>query len=114
MADVTSGADTLQALRRGELAGATTLRIPGGVVGNRFERLPTSLGDCRSLSQIGCRGSSVRDIPAESLPSALRWLTLTDNRIETLPESLVARFAAEADAGGESAEYPSGKPRFSK
>lgn len=123
----------LKALRRGDLAGARTLRIPGGVdhfpreifgladtlelldlsgggltdlppdfgrlhrlrvlfcSGNRFERLPPSLGDCAALSQVGFRGSGLREIPEESLPKALRWLTLTDNRIERLPGALGER-----------------------
>lgn len=59
--------------------------------GNRFERLPPSLGDCASLSQLGFRASGVRWIPAEALPSRLRWLTLTDNRIETLPDAIGER-----------------------
>jgi len=56
--------------------------------GNRFERLPPALGDCAALSQIGFRGSGLREVPSEALPPRLRWLTLTDNRIETLPDAL--------------------------
>ena len=59
--------------------------------GNRFERLPPALGDCPALSQMGFRRSNVRDVPAESLPPRLRWLILTDNRIDYLPASLGAR-----------------------
>jgi len=59
--------------------------------GNRFERLPPALGDCPALSQMGFRRSHLRDIPAESLPPRLRWLTLTDNRIEHLPATLGER-----------------------
>ncbi|MBX9729054.1 MAG: leucine-rich repeat-containing serine/threonine-protein kinase [Sphingopyxis sp.] len=59
--------------------------------GNRFERLPPALGDCAALSQIGFRGTGMRDVPSEALPRHLRWLTLTDNRIETLPEALGQR-----------------------
>ncbi len=122
----------LRALRRGDLAGARELRLPGlsefpreifaladtleildlsgGALtalpddmgrlhrlrvlfgsGNRFERLPASLGDCVSLSQIGFRGSGLREIPGEALPPALRWLTLTDNLIESLPDELRER-----------------------
>ncbi len=126
-------ADILQALRRGDLAGARELRLPGGLtdfppeifgladtlevldlgVGhlttlpddmgrlgklrvlfcsdNRFERLPPSLGDCASLSQLGFRGTGMREVPGEALPPALRWLTLTDNRIEHLPDALGER-----------------------
>ncbi|MGX7707543.1 leucine-rich repeat-containing protein kinase family protein [Methylobacterium sp. Gmos1] len=127
----------LAALRRGDLAGARELRLPGGpegrlsemppeilgladtlelldlgqndlttlpadlgrlhklrvlfCSGNRFDRLPPVLGDCAALSQIGFRGSGIAEVPAESLPPALRWLTLTDNRIAALPEALGAR-----------------------
>ncbi|TGD94959.1 leucine-rich repeat-containing protein kinase family protein [Methylobacterium nonmethylotrophicum] len=128
---------SLAALRRGDLAGARALRLPGGpkgrlttmppeilgladtlefldlshndltglpadlgrlhrlkvlfCSGNRFERLPPVLGDCAALSQVGFRGSGLVEIPAESLPPALRWLTLTNNRIATVPAALGAR-----------------------
>ncbi|AWN54638.1 leucine-rich repeat-containing protein kinase family protein [Methylobacterium sp. 17Sr1-1] len=127
----------LEALRRGDLAGARELRLPGGpegrlsemppeilgladtlelldlsqndltalpadlgrlhrlkvlfCSGNRFARLPPVLGDCASLSQVGFREAGVAEVPAESLPPDLRWLTLTDNRIATLPAALGAR-----------------------
>jgi hypothetical protein len=122
---------TLDALRRGDLAGARELRLHAGLTefpreifdlaetlevldlggnaltalpddlgrlsrlkvlfcsgGNRFERLPPSLGDCTALSQVGFRGCGLREIPAEALPPAIRWLTLTDNAIEVLPHAL--------------------------
>ena len=122
----------LQALRRGDLAGARELRLHGlsefpreifaladsleilelggGALtglpddmgrlhklrvlfcsGNSFERLPAALGDCVSLSQIGFRGSGLREIPGEALPPLLRWLILTDNQIECLPAELGQR-----------------------
>lgn len=59
--------------------------------GNRFARLPPVLGDCASLSQIGFRGCGLEEVPAESLPRDLRWLTLTDNRIAALPPEIGAR-----------------------
>lgn len=59
--------------------------------GNRFERLPPALGDCPALSQIGFRRNHLRDIPAESLPPRLRWLILTDNRLDRLPATLGQR-----------------------
>lgn len=59
--------------------------------GNRFERLPPVLGDGAALSQVGFRGAGIREVPAEALPPRLRWLTLTDNRIEELPEALGER-----------------------
>ncbi|AWN49368.1 protein kinase [Methylobacterium terrae] len=59
--------------------------------GNRFARLPPVLGDCAALSQVGFRGSGLVEVPGEALPPALRWLTLTDNRIAALPDALGAR-----------------------
>ncbi len=124
---------TLQALRRGDLAGARALRLPGPLdalptevfgladtleqldlsgcgltglpedfgrlrrlrvlfcSGNRFERLPSVLGDCPELAQIGFRGTGLREVPGEALPPRLRWLTLTDNRIAHLPDALGER-----------------------
>jgi hypothetical protein len=126
----------LDALRRGDLAGARELRLPGlaeappeifGLADTleildlgdgplralppdmgrlkklralfcsnaRFEWLPPQLSDCPSLSQIGFRGNGMREVPAESLPPRLRWLTLTDNRIERLPDALGERPALQ-------------------
>ncbi len=59
--------------------------------GNPFTRLPPGLGDCVSLSQVGFRGCGLTELPAASLPPALRWLTLTDNRLDTLPRALGER-----------------------
>lgn len=59
--------------------------------GTPFARLPPVLGDCAALSQVGFRGCGLREIPAEALPPRLRWLTLTDNRIEELPAALGER-----------------------
>lgn len=63
--------------------------------GNRFDHLPPCLGDCAALSQVGFRGTGMREVPAESLPPRLRWLTLTDNRIEALPAALGQRPALQ-------------------
>ncbi|HMK88270.1 MAG TPA: leucine-rich repeat-containing protein kinase family protein [Methylocystis sp.] len=122
----------LQALRRGDLAGARELHLPGlaefpreifGLAdtlelldlsggslsrlpedlgrlsklrvlfcsGNQFEQLPEALGDCGSLTQIAFRSCGLRIVPEQSLPPNLRWLTLTENRIERLPVALGAR-----------------------
>ncbi len=63
--------------------------------GNRFTRLPPALGDCAALTQIGFRKTGLREIPAESLPPGLRWLTVTDNALETLPDALGERRALQ-------------------
>ncbi|WP_424813296.1 leucine-rich repeat-containing protein kinase family protein [Roseococcus sp. YIM B11640] len=63
--------------------------------GNRFERLPPGIGGCEALSQVGFRGAGIREVPGESLPPRLRWLTLTDNRIEEVPSALGQRPALQ-------------------
>ena len=124
---------SLSALRRGDLAGARSLRLNAGLTefpneifgladtlemldlsgnhlttlpsdlsrlhrlriffgsGNRFATLPPALGDCETLSQIGCRNAGISAIPAEALPPALRWLTVTDNAIAELPDAIGER-----------------------
>lgn len=59
--------------------------------GNPMVRLPPGLGACPALSQLGFRGCGLCEVPAEALPPRLRWLTLTDNAIATLPEVLGQR-----------------------
>ncbi|MCJ2035666.1 leucine-rich repeat-containing protein kinase family protein [Methylobacterium sp. J-068] len=123
----------LDALRRGDCAGARELRFPPGLTefpreifgladtlelldfsgsalstlpddlgrlrrlrvlfcsGTRFTRLPPVLGDCPALAQVGFRACGLAEVPGEALPPALRWLTLTDNRIATLPDAIGER-----------------------
>ncbi|MGU3664384.1 leucine-rich repeat-containing protein kinase family protein [Methylobacterium sp. A49B] len=92
-------ADTLEVLDLGrgsltdlpaDLGRLRRLRVLFGS-GNPFARLPPVLGDCPTLSQLGFRGCGISAVPAEALPRDLRWLTLTDNRIEHLPGTLSER-----------------------
>ena len=55
---------------------------------NLFTSLPAVLGNCPELSMIGFKANQIREVPAQALPPKLRWLTLTDNAIESLPEEL--------------------------
>lgn len=55
---------------------------------NLFTALPAVLGSCPELTMIGFKSNRIRDVPATALPPKLRWLTLTDNAIEQLPEEI--------------------------
>lgn len=59
--------------------------------GNRFTRLPEVLGRCAVLEMVGFKANQIVDVPADALPQRLRWLILTDNRIEALPDELGRR-----------------------
>lgn len=55
---------------------------------NNFTRLPEVLGSCPALTMIGFKANRIREVPAAALPANLRWLVLTNNQIETLPDEL--------------------------
>ena len=58
---------------------------------NLFETLPEVLGRCQSLEMIGFKSNYINQVPENSLPQKLRWLILTDNKIEVLANSLGER-----------------------
>ncbi len=53
---------------------------------NDFRHVPPVLAECAGLSMIGFKSNRIEEVTA--LPSSLRWLILTDNRIESLPPSI--------------------------
>ena len=55
---------------------------------NRFTALPSGLGRCAQLEMVGFKANRIVDVPAEALSPRLRWLILTDNAIEQLPDVL--------------------------
>ena len=55
---------------------------------NLFTTLPAVLGACPELSMIGFKANQIREVPAAALPPRLRWLTLTDNAIDVLPDEI--------------------------
>jgi hypothetical protein len=88
--------DTLQVL---DLSGNALTDLPDALAGlhhlqvlfasdNRFTTLPAVLGRCPSLQLIGFKANRIHTVPAESLPPTLRWLILTDNQIDMLPDAL--------------------------
>lgn len=58
---------------------------------NRFTHVPEVVGQCPSLSMVGFKSNQIREVSALSLPPQLRWLILTDNQIEALPDELGRR-----------------------
>ncbi len=58
---------------------------------NQFEVLPEVLGQCENLEMVGFKANIIKHVPENALPIKLRWLILTDNLIEALPNSLGER-----------------------
>lgn len=58
---------------------------------NAFTQVPGVLGDCPQLEMVGFKANRIEHLPAAALPPALRWLILTDNRLERLPDELGER-----------------------
>lgn len=95
-AEIFELADTLEILN---LSGNALSRLPDDLPrlhklriifcsDNHFTRLPEVLGACPQLSMIGFRANRIAEVPAAALPPNLRWLVLTDNRIEELPAAI--------------------------
>ncbi|ROL89998.1 leucine-rich repeat-containing protein kinase family protein [Pseudomonas chlororaphis] len=58
---------------------------------NLFTEMPACVGQCAQLSMVGFKANRIERVPAAALPPLLRWLILTDNRIEELPDELGQR-----------------------
>ncbi|WP_440144387.1 leucine-rich repeat-containing protein kinase family protein [Aeromonas veronii] len=70
-----------------ELAGFGKLRIIF-CSENRFTELPEVLGRCPAITMVGFKANQIVTVSAKALPAGLRWLILTDNAIEQLPDEL--------------------------
>ncbi|MGZ8065700.1 leucine-rich repeat-containing protein kinase family protein [Aeromonas salmonicida] len=55
---------------------------------NNFTELPEVLGRCPALTMVGFKANRIATVSAKALPAGLRWLILTDNEIEGLPDEL--------------------------
>jgi len=55
---------------------------------NPFTEVPECLGECEQLEMIGFKANQIRHLPAAALPTALRWLILTDNQLQALPDEI--------------------------
>ncbi|WP_460143483.1 leucine-rich repeat-containing protein kinase family protein [Pseudomonas sp. S3_B08] len=62
---------------------------------NQFSELPACLGQCTALTMVGFKANRIVNLPGAALPPQLRWLILTDNRIENLPKELGERRALQ-------------------
>lgn len=58
---------------------------------NLFETLPEVLGLCVNLEMVGFKSNRINKVSAAALPEKLRWLILTDNLLESLPDALGER-----------------------
>lgn len=55
---------------------------------NAFTELPAVLGQCAQLEMVGFKSNRIEHVPAAALPPQLRWLILTDNRLNALPAEI--------------------------
>jgi len=55
---------------------------------NRFSEVPSVLGKCAELEMVGFKANRIHSLPAAALPPKLRWLILTDNQLERLPDEI--------------------------
>ncbi len=55
---------------------------------NKFTEFPSVLSKCPALSMIGFKSNQIQKVPENAFPPLLRWLILTDNKIEKLPKSI--------------------------
>ncbi|KAI9648432.1 hypothetical protein NHQ30_003066 [Ciborinia camelliae] len=53
-----------------------------------FTTFPKELAQCRSLEMIAFKNNGMTTIPEGAFPRKLRWLILTNNKIESLPKSI--------------------------
>ncbi|NVK75041.1 MAG: protein kinase [Oceanospirillaceae bacterium] len=75
---------------------------------NRFTHLPEVLGQCENLEMIGFKNNQISSVSSASLPTLTRWLILTDNHIESLPDDFgkLVRLQKLALAGNRLASLP--------
>ena len=55
---------------------------------NQFNHVPKVLAKLPNLSMIGIRNNHIKIFEENSLPLSIRWLILTDNNLEALPNSI--------------------------
>jgi hypothetical protein len=80
---------------------------------NLFETLPPALGACPELDLVGFKANAIARVPPEALSPRLRWLILSDNRVEAMPGTLgdCRRLRKLALAGNRLSALPAGIAR---
>ena len=75
---------------------------------NQFTELPEVLGTCSKLEMIGFKSNQIRTVSGASLPRITRWLILTDNQIDILPDEIgeLPRLQKLALAGNQLRKIP--------
>jgi len=75
---------------------------------NQFKQLPEVLSDCPKLEMIGFKANAITDVSESALPTTTRWLILTDNQIQKLPDSIgeLVRLQKLMLAGNQLTELP--------
>ncbi|AFZ21641.1 leucine-rich repeat-containing protein kinase family protein [Allocoleopsis franciscana] len=54
---------------------------------NDFEEIPEVLSQCPHLKMVSFKSNQIASVGERTLPPSIRWLILTNNKIETLPAS---------------------------
>jgi len=75
---------------------------------NQFDHVPAVIAQCPELEMIGFKSNQIKTVAENTLPINTRWLILTDNQIEKLPESFgeLHRLQKLALAGNRLTELP--------
>ena len=94
--EILSLADTLEVL---DLSDNHMTELPNSIsklkklkiiffAGNSFTVFPSILSECPALSMIGFKSNCIKTVPENAFPPLLRWLVLTNNKIDKLPKSI--------------------------
>lgn len=55
---------------------------------NKFAEMPAVIGQCPRLQMVSFKSNKMTSIHPEALQPQMRWLILTDNRLESLPSTI--------------------------
>ncbi|QQX79081.1 protein kinase [Shewanella sp. KX20019] len=55
---------------------------------NQFEQIPAAIAACPCLEMISFKSNKLKAVAQGTLPQQTRWLILTDNQIESLPDDM--------------------------